>query len=649
MFRLGDYLLIFSVIISILILIDSFYFRKNLVLKLLNIVVLLLTLAILLITYYFIIGDFTIYYVWLYSNLATPLIYRIAGVWSGQEGTFLLWVWVIYISLLWTAKKYGTQDLFIKRALAVGLFVGIFFLIISINESPFKSIYDFEHFSQDVDISDGSGLEPILLNFWNTIHPPMTFIAYSLLTVPFAFAVVHMWEPDKRWLKFSLPWLRLSWVFFVLGVGFIGGLWTHEAGWGIWNWDPVQTASFVPLVVLTGILHAAARRKNPTLNRIIPPLTVASFILVILATFITRSGLWGSVHEFTETANNDLLIGAILLIICVGIYLTVRNLSTGFEGRIGKHDYLFIISVFIFIMLVLISLVGLIVPVLFHSSGIIITPDFYNFWTYPFVILIITVLGMCNFIGLIEKSVLYKLVLLILLLSIIFSFILPSENFQFIQYDNHENSHLFENIGIKLSILGLVPSILFALSGIIYRLKYDIRSSLNIRTIGVHIIHLGIILALIGGILSTQFQYSENLEFKVEDVGYEKEIGGEYSLKISNFIVNQGDKENWIQTATIQVYKNGENIGSDESVYLRNSGGEEFVKGSVIRGSLKDIKIQFHGLFPKPNEAPIIPITFTVVPLINLLWIGMAATGIGAFLVFLSPGRSTTRKTIKVA
>ncbi|MBW6518442.1 MAG: cytochrome c biogenesis protein CcsA [ANME-2 cluster archaeon] len=639
MFTSGDYLLISSLIVSTTILLDMFLLKRNLTLKLLYLVFFLLSLAVGMLTYFFITGEFTVYYVWLYSNSATSFIYRVAGVWSGQEGTFLLWVWIIFLSLLLTARKYRTDDEFMKKVLTTGVLVGIFFLIVSMNASPFKSIYDHKYYYPAMEISQGNGLDPVLLNFWNTIHPPMTFIAYALLTMPFAFSFAHMWHQDRRWIMFSLPWLRLSWLFFAVGVGLIGGLWTYEAGWGIWAWDPVQTASIIPVFIITTVLHAASRKQNPLFDRLLPPLTSASFIVVILATFITRSGLWGSVHEFTQTSNNILLIGALVLSTAAILYLSIKKWPTPKYAKYTKGDNVFIYSAAIFILFTLILLIGLLLPVLV-SPDLTITADFYNLWCYPLVIILLVLLGLCSLSRSMEQHVLQKTVGIIILTSGILAFIVPSTNFQFMSPGSGQATSFFSSLGNHLSILGLVPALVFASYGIFRRINLDLGKGITARQFGIHIIHFGIILALTGGVISTQFQEQYVLEFNITEIGQVRHTIGEYSVSVSHFIVSESEKDSWLQTATFDIHKNGRIIGSKDATYMRDAGGTEYILPSIIRGLVHDIKIEYHGLDPKKGEAPTIPVTISVVPLINLLWAGMAAIGLGAFIVFSCPDRT---------
>lgn len=650
MAQTGDYLLLGSLLISVIALLDIIFRNKYPVTTILNIshirffdekyrtvnllylTVSLLTLSVALLVYYFIAGDFTFYYVWSYSNLSTPLLYRISGIWSGSEGTFLLWTWMIYGLLLFAIKKQPLNDKFIKRSSVIGLLVGMFFLILSINSSPFVSVYDLDYSYAGIDISDGRGLDPILENFWMTIHPPLTFIAYALLTVPFAFAIAHMYEKDERWLELSIPWLRLSWIFFVIGIGFVGGLWTYEAGWGIWTWDPVQTASLLPPMVLTAILHAALRKNNDLFKKIMPPLTVAAFTLVLYATYITRSGTWGSIHEFTETMNNSMLFLAMCVISALTLYLLIFRHDGSVSYNTEKKDSLYLFTIILFLILSLVSFIGLTLPMIvriFDPAGISISSDFYNRWSYPFVLLLFVALGACNLVGVIGKRNLTIIALMIGLLSIkgLVPFVAMGINIS----GQESFKYFFVEHALLLSLL---PAMIFASVSIYIRAKEDINAKINIRSVGVHLIHLGMVLALVGGVASTQYTYSENLQFEMNELGVAKEIQGGYLVEVSDFLVGQSETGNWMQTATVDISKNGRSIGHKDALYLRDDTGGEYVISAVVRGVFTDVNIIFHGLYPRPNKPPSMPISIIVVPLINLLWFGMAFTGLGALFVY---------------
>ncbi len=146
-----------------------------------------LSLSFLLLVYYFISDDFSVYYVWLYTSRDMPLLYKVAAVWAGQQGTFLFWTWLGSISLLWLASK---KEGLVQRSLIITECVVLFLYFLTIATEPFKLMSQFPHLA-GTPVTDGAGLDPELLSFWMVIHPPITFIAYASMTVPFAAALAY--------------------------------------------------------------------------------------------------------------------------------------------------------------------------------------------------------------------------------------------------------------------------------------------------------------------------------------------------------------------------------------------------------------------------------------------------------------------------
>ncbi|MDP3104496.1 MAG: cytochrome c biogenesis protein CcsA, partial [Candidatus Methanoperedens sp.] len=233
----------------------------------------LLTFAYLLLTYYFAVSDFSFEYVWQYSSIDLPMVYKITGTWAGQPGTYLMWVWVIFLSAAWFAVTTKHSTPLARRIQIITLVVGIYFIALTLIQTPFKSIYELENVAAmiargDLPVNfvplDGNGLNALLVNFWMIVHPPLMFIGYATMTIPFAAAIVYLLTKEDGWEELTRQWARFTWLFLGMGIA-VGGVWAYLVlGWGgFWAWDPVETASFIPWLTLTGFLHAAAlHRKN---------------------------------------------------------------------------------------------------------------------------------------------------------------------------------------------------------------------------------------------------------------------------------------------------------------------------------------------------------------------------------------------------
>jgi cytochrome c-type biogenesis protein CcmF len=314
----------------------------------------LLTASIVLLTYYFIKSDFSISYVWQFSSRSLPTIYKISAVWAGQEGTYLLWAWCIFIYSWWILEHRGLQKPFMRKAQFVNLLVGMFFLTLTIMVTPFRTLYEIypDVTPELVATIDGNGLNPLLQDPWMAVHPPIVFIAYAAVTIPFSGALIYLLTGEDDWEPYTRPWNRFAWLFLTLGIA-VGGFWSYKVlGWGgYWAWDPVETSSFVPWLTLSGLMHASAQYRKRRMFKVFSPfLAVVTFLLVIYATFITRSGLWESVHAFAETTTGPWLaflmvnIAFALGVLGLDLYLRLEKGARQSSKSSTSLIYAFIIS-----------------------------------------------------------------------------------------------------------------------------------------------------------------------------------------------------------------------------------------------------------------------------------------------------------------
>ncbi|AKD03040.1 cytochrome c biogenesis protein CcsA [Pontibacter korlensis] len=260
------------------------------------------------------------YYAWSHSSNHLPVHYMISSFWEGQEGSFLLWIfWHVLLgvvlintgktSKVWEAPVMGVFS-FVQLFLT-SMILGVVIGDLKIGSSPFILMRDFMSdapvFAMDPNFvpADGTGLNPLLQNYWMVIHPPTLFLGFAATLVPFAFAMAGLWKGKfHEWIKPALPWSHFAAV--TLGIGIMmGAYWAYETlnFGGYWNWDPVENAVYIPWLVLVGAIHTmiAYNRGRSGLKASFI-LVITSFILILYATFLTRSGILGnaSVHSFTD-------------------------------------------------------------------------------------------------------------------------------------------------------------------------------------------------------------------------------------------------------------------------------------------------------------------------------------------------------------
>ena len=286
---------------------------------------------------------FEYHYAYSHSDSHLPLHYLISTFWNGQEGSFLLWIFwqaLLGIVLLNTQRNWEAPVMVVfglVQAFLASMILGVVipFLDIKLGSSPFillRDAIDDPIFKLQPDFipKDGSGLNPLLQNYWMVIHPPTLFLGFALSLVPFSFCIAGLWlKKYTEWIKPALPWALLNGA--VLGLGILmGGYWAYETlnFGGYWNWDPVENAVYVPWLILIASIHTMITYKNSKAalkSSII--LNIAVFVLILYSTFLTRSGILGdaSVHSFTDLGLSGQLLIYLLFFTVAAIILSIMR------------------------------------------------------------------------------------------------------------------------------------------------------------------------------------------------------------------------------------------------------------------------------------------------------------------------------------
>ncbi len=272
--------------------------------------------------------DYSLAYIQQVGSATTPLLYNIAAMWSALEGSILLWVVILcgYTAAVGWRFRRRTEDPLVGWAMAVMFIVLAFFALLSFGPAdPFAA-------GAPVPAGfDGPGPNPLLQNHVLVLfHPPILYLGYVGITVPFAFAIAALvtGRVGEGWLLETRRWALFAWAFLTIGI-LLGGWWSYEVlGWsGVWAWDPVENASFLPWLTATAYLHSVLVQERRGMLRVWNlSLLVATFALTILGTFLTRSGVLSSVHAF-----GDGPIGTYLLVF-FGLVVTVSLALIGWRG-----------------------------------------------------------------------------------------------------------------------------------------------------------------------------------------------------------------------------------------------------------------------------------------------------------------------------
>jgi len=291
-------------------------------------------------------------YVWQHSKRDLNMNYILAALWEGQEGSTLLWLTWHSILGLFILRKGGEWEgpvigvISLVQVFLSMMLIGFYFGNTHIGSSPFTLIRlreeniglpwtNLADYLQRIPMfQDGRGLNPLLQNYWMTIHPPTLFCGFALVTIPFAYAVAGLWTGKiYEWQKPALPWTFIG--ILVLGTGILmGGAWAYESlsFGGFWAWDPVENASLVPWLVLVGAAHVMLIHKIKGQSLFTTfLLTIGAFLLIVYSTFLTKSGILSqtSVHAFTEDGLNQELTLFMGFFLWLSICLLSRNMKVG--------------------------------------------------------------------------------------------------------------------------------------------------------------------------------------------------------------------------------------------------------------------------------------------------------------------------------
>ncbi|MEY9122326.1 c-type cytochrome biogenesis protein CcmF [Bradyrhizobium yuanmingense] len=259
-------------------------------------------------------SDFSVANVYENSHSMKPLLYKITGVWGNHEGSMLLWVLILALFGGLVASFGNNLPLSLRaHVLAVQAWVAsAFYLFILMTSNPFLRIA-----SPPI---EGRDLNPVLQDIGLAVHPPMLYLGYVGFSISFSFAIAALMEGriDAAWARWVRPWTLVAWIFLTLGIA-MGSYWAYyELGWGgWWFWDPVENASLMPWLAGTALLHSAlVMEKRNALKVWTILLSILTFSLSLLGTFLVRSGVITSVHAFATDPTRGVFI---LLILCLFI------------------------------------------------------------------------------------------------------------------------------------------------------------------------------------------------------------------------------------------------------------------------------------------------------------------------------------------
>ena len=584
----------------------------------------------------FVTGDYSIRYVQRYSDSALPLFYKITSYWGGLDGSIMFWVFLLSI--------FGSVAVYVNRerhrelmpyVVAVIACVQMFFLFLMIvHNNPF-STYLTEN------PADGQGLNPLLQNFYMVIHPPMLYLGFVGLTIPFAFGMAALITGylDDSWLRAVRRWTMFAWLFLSLGLG-LGMIWAYEElGWGgYWMWDPVENAGALPWFTATAFLHSVIVQERRGMLRIWNmTLVILTFFLTIFATFMTRSGIVQSVHAFGEdpelTRLFTIFMAAILLVSFGFLFyrlplLRARNELDSWMSR----EAAFMANNWILLFAALFVLFATMFPTIAEAitgERITVGPPFFNKWMLPVGLVLLALTGIGPLLAW-RKSA-------------------PSLF----------RSQFLWPAGMALAVAGALAALGVRVwaSGICWALCAFVTTTIaqefwrgarvrqdntgtdvltaivglvgrNKRRYGGYVVHLGIVLIFLG-FAGEGYKVSEQVLLRP---GQQTTIGG-FTVRLDAMRVTTDESKQAI-TAHMTAFRDGDELGKmyPAKWFFHKHEDQPTTEVAIRRGVGEDLYLVLAAFDAAEQSASM---EISVNPLVNWIWVGFGVLALGTGIALL--------------
>jgi cytochrome c-type biogenesis protein CcmF len=581
--------------------------------------------------------DFSVAYILHHSNRALPGPYKFAVLWSGQEGSILFWALLLSAYGFVLRLRHKIDQRLVAMASTVLAGIQIFFLIlVNFVANPFGMM--------DRIAADGNGLNPLLQYPEMVIHPPMLYLGYVGVSVPFAFALgaLIMRYPGEKWIHITRRWTMVAWLFLTFGIS-LGAHWAYAVlGWGgYWGWDPVENASLLPWLSTTAFLHSVMMQEKRGMMKVWNVwLIFVTFMLSILGTLLTRSGIVSSVHSFAQSSIGNWFSGflAIIFVVCLTFYLKNRDhlrSENKLESLVSRE------SSFLFNNLVLLGatfavLCGTLFPVLSEAVRDVkmnLGAPFYNKVMVPIGLFLIFLTGVGPLLAWRNTSV----------GSVKRNFAIPATAALVVEIAVSailikNGVHFWTDMGQVYAMMAFCLSSLvvatiaseFIRGGLVWKNKLQTNllagmyqlTRRNMRRYGGYVVHFGVVLVVIG-LAGAAFNRDAEQEIGKGDkvsIGRYTLVGEEYT---------DDDNANYSsQAALLDVYQNGKYLTrlNPEERFFKASGGQPVhivANHSTLR---EDLYVVYEGRNPDTGH-PIIKVIIN--PLVNWIWIGVLVIVIG--------------------
>ena len=594
--------------------------------------------------------QFVVQYVAQYSTAKMPTVYKFTAFWGGQSGSLLLWALVLSLfSCVAVAQNRRRNRELMPYAIAVLMGTLSFFMVLLVFvTNPFKLLPGIP--------AEGQGLNPLLQNYYMVIHPPMLYLGYISLALPFAFAMGALMSRrlDTSWIRTTRRWALVSWVFLTFGIT-LGAMWAYEElGWGgYWAWDPVENASFMPWLIATAFVHSIMITEKKGMLKIWNfVLILLAFELSIFGTFVTRSGVISSVHSFALSNLGPFFVIFLASSTVFGLFwIFYRSKALKSEQKMTSflsREASFLLNNWLFLAICFAVFWGTVFPILsewVQGEKITVSAPFFNKVNLPLGLGLLILTGVCPLIAWRKAS-----------------------------FRNFRRNFLYPlasglvtgSVALLLGVRQLIPLVFFSACGFVMativfefykgaRARQVIRPTgfltalkdltlMNKRRYGGFAIHAGVVLVFFGIISSSFFRTEENFTVAKGDAF----SIGDYTLVFKG-LKQRMDPEKEAVLAEIDVLKDGQKIDALKPEKDFHHKSEQPMTEVAIRARLtEDLYVVLAGW----DDTGKASFHVFVNPMVQWIWIGVMVMVLGGIFVLFPdtrPAAAAARPVVEEA
>ncbi len=591
--------------------------------------------------------NFSMAYVVSHSNRDLSAFYKVAALWAGQEGSLLFWSTLLSVYVLSVLIAYRHKNGELMPYVGV-ILAGVQLFFLTLNnfvENPFKTlgVMNASGVLEPFTRMDGNGLNPLLQYPEMVIHPPNLYSGYTGFTIPFAFALAALLAryPGEKWIHLTRKWTMVAWCFQSLGI-LLGAHWAYAVlGWGgYWGWDPVENASLLPWLTGTAFLHSVMMQEKRGMMKVWNVwLVFCTFLLCILGTFLTRSGVVSSVHAFANSHIGPWFVGfmMVILLVCFVAYFKNRDYlkSENVLDSMVSRESSFLFNNLLFLVACIAVLSGTLFPVFsewFTSNRISVGAPFFNKVMIPIGLAILFLTGVGPLLAWRKTSMdslkrNFGWPLLVGAISAVLAFVL--------RYRDGASMLCFFLCGFVTWTIVLEfyrgAKVISARTGMSKMMSAHELAMRNTRRYGGYVVHFGMVLIFIGlagAAFNTEAQ-------KPMNIGDALKLGP-YTLVLQS-ADTKAEKNYTAQRMIVEVLK-----GNKQIMMLypekRQFQGNEQAAGTMVAiySTLReDLYVVYAGMDPEAN-VPVIHAFLN--PLVKWIWLGGVWVVMGTLLA-LMPNR----------